>query len=111
AMDVAVSSVALHAAHHHLDGEHYPHLRRLAFTYSWTTLDGSWLGHPARIRIRGNGRCNHLIASPYTIPRAPLSKGSVGLRPLRHHANVVSHGFPAYCFFRNRSIHWEATLW
>jgi hypothetical protein len=34
AMDAGVSSVTLHAAHHHLDGEHYPHLRRLTFTYT-----------------------------------------------------------------------------
>jgi len=43
----AVSSVSLHSAHHHLDGEHYPHLRRLVFTYTWTSLVGSWLGYAA----------------------------------------------------------------
>jgi hypothetical protein len=47
AMDVAVSSDSLHAAHHDLDGEHYPHVRRLAFTYTWTSLVGSWLGYAA----------------------------------------------------------------
>ena len=47
AMDVAVSSVTLHAADHHLDGEHLPHLCRLAFTYAWRSVVGSWLGYAA----------------------------------------------------------------
>ena len=33
------------AAYYHLDGEHYSHLHRLAFTYTWRSLVGSRLGY------------------------------------------------------------------
>jgi hypothetical protein len=62
AVDAAVSSLTLHAANHHMDSEHHSYLRRLAFTYTWTSLVGSWLGYAGGIRIRGNSRCNYLAA-------------------------------------------------
>jgi hypothetical protein len=59
----AISEVGLDAADHHLDSEHYSHLRRLAFAHTGTPLVGSWLDNAARIRICRNGRHNYRIAS------------------------------------------------
>ena len=52
----AISDVGLDAADHHLDCEHYPHLRQVALAHTWASVGGaSWLGNAAGIRMRGNG--------------------------------------------------------
>jgi hypothetical protein len=63
----AVPAVTLDAADHHLDGEHYPYLLRLASARTWTSVVSSWLDNAAGIRMRGRGRCNSRFAPDHTI--------------------------------------------
>ena len=51
-LDAAVPAVGLDAADHHLDGQHYSHLLRLAFADAWSSVDSSWLDYAAGIRVR-----------------------------------------------------------
>src|SRR5208282_870108 len=66
ALAAAVPAVGLDGADHHLDSQHHPNLLRLAFAHAWSPVVGSWLDHPARIRIRGSGRRNYRIATART---------------------------------------------
>ena len=51
----AISDVGLDAADHHLDREHYPHLRSWHLRDTWASVGvASWLGNAAGIRMRGN---------------------------------------------------------
>ncbi len=45
ALDAAVPAVGLDAADHHLDGQHYSHLLRLAFADAWSSVDRSGLDY------------------------------------------------------------------
>jgi hypothetical protein len=72
ALDAAVRAVGLDAADHHLDGEHYPYLLRLAFAHAWSSVAGSWLGYVAGIRIGGSGRCNHRVSPVHTTVDNPM---------------------------------------
>ncbi len=59
----ALSDVALDAADHPLDREHYPHLRQLALALTWASLGGaSWLSNAAGIRMRGDRCRDHRFA-------------------------------------------------
>jgi hypothetical protein len=58
----AISEVGLNTADHHLDGQHFSHLRQLALANTWASLGTpSWLGNASRIRMlgyRGGGDCS-----------------------------------------------------
>ena len=75
----AISDVGLDAADRHLDSEHYPHLRGLAFAGTWTSLVGSWLDNAARIWICNNGWRNYRIASGHTTGRISMLNGPGGI--------------------------------
>ena len=62
ALAAAVPAVGLDAADHHLDGQHYSHLLRLAFAHAWSSVDGSWLDYVAGIWVRRDGRCNYRVS-------------------------------------------------
>src|SRR6266852_7243944 len=69
----AISDVGLDAADHHLDCEHYPHLRHVALAHTWASVgSASWLGNAAGIWMCGNGRCNSRFAPDHTIGRTPM---------------------------------------
>jgi hypothetical protein len=80
AMGAAVCSVALNAADHRLDGQHYSHLCRLVFACSGRSLVASWLGDAARIWMPGGGRCSYSMAPPCKINGAALLNGTTGTR-------------------------------
>jgi hypothetical protein len=61
-LDTAISEIGLDATDHHLDSEHHPHLRRLAFAHTGTPLVGSCLDDAAGIRSRGNGWSGYRVA-------------------------------------------------
>jgi hypothetical protein len=66
----AICDIDLDAADHRLDGEHYPHLRHVAFAHTWTSVGAaSSLGNAAGIRMRGDSCHNYRFApevwSPY----------------------------------------------
>jgi hypothetical protein len=71
-----ISDVGLDAADHHLDREHYPDIRPMAFARTWASVGGaSWLGNAAGIRMRGSSRDHDCTA-----PAAPrYSSGLVEL--------------------------------
>src|SRR5215470_20057370 len=71
----AVLAVGLDAANHHLDGEHFAHLLRVAPAYDWTSLGGSWLDHAAGIRSRCSGRYDHRAAPTHAAGNVPLPNG------------------------------------
>jgi hypothetical protein len=75
----AVSEVGLDIADHHMDGEHYPHLRGLAFAYAWTSLGGSWLDHVARIRIGRDSEPNNRFAAARTTGSVSMLNGPGGI--------------------------------
>ena len=58
----AISEIALDAADHRLDCEHYPHLRHVALAHTWASVGiASCLGHAGGIRMRGNRCCSCLV--------------------------------------------------
>ena len=75
ALAAAVPAVGLDAADHHLDGEHYPYLLRLASARTWTSVATSWLDYAAGIRIRGGGRRNYRVAPTHTTGTARMLNG------------------------------------
>lgn len=68
----AVRAVGIDAADHHLDGEHYPHLLRLASAHAWSPVAGSWVDHAAGIRMRRDDGCNHPVAPNHSTGRATV---------------------------------------
>ncbi len=62
AVAAAIHAPGLDAANHHLDGEHNPHVLRLAFARAGSPVGASWLGYAAGIRICGDCRCNHRVS-------------------------------------------------
>ena len=67
----AISEIALDAAAHRLDCEHYPYLHHVALAYTWASVGiASCLGHACGIRMRGNNRCNHPVAPNHATGRA-----------------------------------------
>ena len=102
----AISDVGLDAADHHLDREHYPHLRPMALARTWASVGGaSWLGNAAGIRMRGNRCRDYRFAPEPHVARAPMLNG-VGsvktVRPNKHYCirkpgTVILHSI--------RSIH------
>src|SRR5260370_17972025 len=75
ALAPAVRAVGLDGADHHLDREHHPNLLRLGFGDGWLSVVGSWLDYAGGIRMRGNGRCNHPVASVQTSGGNPMLNG------------------------------------
>jgi hypothetical protein len=62
----SVSPVDISPADHHLDGEHYADLLRLASTHARTPLAGSGLDHVAGIWIRGSSGGDDRFTPEYT---------------------------------------------
>ena len=58
ALAAAVPKVGFDPAACHVDREHYPYLRRLAFAHTWKAMGGSWLDHAIGVWIRGSDSCN-----------------------------------------------------
>src|ERR1700732_1813426 len=77
----AISDVSLDAADHHLDCEHYPHIRPMALARTWASVGGaSWLGDGAGIRMRRDYRSNHPVAPNCSQRRVTdLSLAALGL--------------------------------
>src|SRR5260370_28415642 len=87
----AISDVGLDAADHHLDCEHYPHIRPMALAHTWASVGGApCLGDAAGIRMRGNGRCDDCIAPAHAAGGTSILNGLVQSSPLVRHANSVS---------------------
>jgi hypothetical protein len=72
ALAAAVPAVSLDAADHHLDGEHYPNLLRVASAHAWSSMVGSWLDYAAGIRMCRDNRCNHPVAPNHSTGRATV---------------------------------------
>jgi len=74
-LSAAISDVGLDAADHHLDGEHYPHIRPMAFARNWASVGvASWLGNAAGIRMRGNSCRSYRFAPDHTTGGAMLNE-------------------------------------
>ncbi len=78
----------LDAADHHLDGEHYSYLLRLASAHARASVVSSWLDHAAGIRIRGSGRCNYRVAPTQTTGTTRMLTGLVLGMPSEYAARV-----------------------
>src|SRR2546427_12914184 len=75
----AISDVGLDTADHHLDCEHYPHIRPMALARTWASVGvASWLGNAGRIWMRRSGRGNSRLAKGHTTDGAMLNQ----LRPV-----------------------------
>ena len=72
ALAAALPEIDLGAANHHLDGEHYPYLLRVASAYDWTSMVGSWVDHGGGIRSRSSWRYNHLAAPTFATSNSPM---------------------------------------
>jgi hypothetical protein len=73
----AISDVGLDAADHHLDCEHYPHLRHVALAHTWASVGGaSWLGNAAGIRMRRDRRDDNGAAPDQTSLNTSDAPGS-----------------------------------
>ena len=71
----AISVVGLDTADHHLDCEHYPHIRPMALARTWASVGvASWLGNAGRIWMRRSGRCNSRLAQGHTTDGAMLNQ-------------------------------------
>jgi len=74
----AISEIALDAADHRLDCEHYPHLRHVALAHTWASVGAaSCLGNAAGIWMRGNSCSNHGFAPDQPTRRPPMLNGPV----------------------------------
>ena len=74
----AISEIALDAADHCLDCEHYPHLRHVALARTWASVGAaSCLGNAAGIRMRGNRCRNNGSAPDQPIGRPTMLSGPV----------------------------------
>jgi hypothetical protein len=73
-------SPAMHA-YRRVDGLHYPHLHRLAFTHCWATMGGSCLDHAIGVRIRGSSGRNYGFAPVPSIDRPALFRGPCRVKP------------------------------
>ena len=80
ALAVTVPAVDVDTPDHDLDGEHYSHLFRLAFTCTWTSVVGSGLDHVARIRISSNGRSDSSIVPHHATGSARMLRRLGSLR-------------------------------
>src|SRR3989442_13836842 len=76
----AISDVGLDTADHHLDCEHYPHIRPMALARTWASVGvASWLGNAGRIWMRRSGRGESFLSQRSTAdagmvnPRGPRS--------------------------------------
>ena len=69
ALAVAVRAIGLDTPDHRLDGEHYPHVHRLALAHTWPSICASRPDHAAGIWIRCDDRCGHSFA-PNNSPAA-----------------------------------------
>ena len=79
----AISDVGLDAADHHLDCEHYPHIRPMALARTWASVGGaSWLGHAAGIRMRGNRPVRLLHCAGSATGGLPILNGLVRSKPI-----------------------------
>ena len=74
----ALPSIGPGAANHHLDGEHYPDLLRVASAYTRTSMAGSWVDHGAGVRSRSRGRYNDRAATTYAAGSSPMLNGLGG---------------------------------
>jgi len=72
ALAAALLEIDLGAANHHLDGEHYPYLLRVASAYNWTSMVGSRVDHGGGIRSRSSWRYNHLAAPTCATCNSPM---------------------------------------
>jgi len=80
ALAAAVRAIGLDSAAHHLDGEHYPHVYRLASTHPWTSVCTSWVDYVVGIWIRRNDRCDYPVAPDHATGRdAGLKRLAVDL--------------------------------
>lgn len=78
----AISYVGLDAADHHLDREHYPHLRHVALARPWAPVGvASWLGDGGGIRFCGNGRCNYCLAQAGSVEGASMLNRTGSVNP------------------------------
>jgi hypothetical protein len=74
----AISEIALDAADHGLDCEHYSHLRHVALAPTWATVGAaSWLGNATGVRIAGNRCRNDRMAPDQPIGRRRMLSGPV----------------------------------
>ncbi len=78
----AISEIALDAADHRLDCEHYPHLRHVALAHTWASLGAaSRLGNAAGIRMRGNSCRNDRFAPDKSIGRPYNGQRTYRVKP------------------------------
>ena len=97
ALAAAVPAICFDAAAHHLDGEHYPYLLRLASAHTWTSVVSSWLDYAAGIRVSGSGRCNYRVV-PLHATSTARTTGSTDRCP----SNAT--GWPPGTVYRGSSL-------
>ena len=90
ALDAAVPEVGLDTAYHHVDGEHYPYILRLAPARAWTSVGASWLDCSAGVRIRRDDLCNRPVAPNHSTGRATMSSRICRVKAISPHAILAS---------------------
>lgn len=71
ALAAAFPAICLDRTDNDLDGEHHPHILRLASAQDGTAVAGSRLGHAAGVRISGDGGRNRGLAQSCTCSNVP----------------------------------------
>jgi hypothetical protein len=94
----AISEIALDAADHCLDCQHFPHLRHVALAHTRAAVGAaSCLGNAARIRMRGDSYRNYRFAAnqpirgPYDAQRTRRMKPIALLTIFVHPKSVCHH--------------------
>jgi hypothetical protein len=78
----AISEIAIDAAAHRLDCEHFPYLRHVALAHTWASVGtASCLGHAAGIRMLGNRCGNDRFAPDQPIGRPTMLRGPGRVKP------------------------------
>src|SRR5260370_1138908 len=107
----AISDVGLDAADHHLDCEHYPHIRPMALARTWPSVGvASWLGNAAGIRMRGNRRCDNCIPPAHAAGGTSILKRTSPVKPIGPTRNSCIRKSRGLIQHSIRSIHRGGTF-
>src|SRR5271169_1708442 len=91
ALAAAVHAIGLDTSDHHLDGEYYPNVHRLASAHTWTSVCASGLDCAAGVWICRNDCCNHPVAPNHSTGGAAVLDRLAALGPDTHQGVANIH--------------------